>query len=61
MLVRDLLRAVQGLKGSTTHFAEGALTGSSPGLLLAGAEQARITEGHRTLMHEMGELGVLYR
>jgi hypothetical protein len=66
VLVRDLLRAVQGLRGSYTSFPDAAaaqprLNDLASGLRLAGADQACIPEGQRTLLHEVAELGLLYR
>jgi hypothetical protein len=64
LLVKDVLRAVQGLKGSYMHFPS-APTAANPadelsGLELASSDQARIPEGQRTLIHELGELGVMF-
>lgn len=65
LLVKDVLRAVQGLKGSYMHYSLSGPTAGSPadelaGLKLASSDQARIPEGQRTLIHELGELGVMF-
>lgn len=64
VLVRDVLRAVQGLKGTYMHYpaAVGAtkLSENRAGLVLAGHDRARIPEGQRTLIHELGELGLMF-
>lgn len=64
LLVKDVLRAVQGLKGAYMHFPAGAQAANpaddSAGLRLEGNDQARIPEGQRTLIHELGELGLMF-
>lgn len=64
LLVKDVLRAVQGLKGTYMHFPAGAQAANpaddSAGLRLEGNDQARIPEGQRTLIHELGELGLMF-
>jgi hypothetical protein len=63
-LVRDVLRAVQGLKGTYMHYpaAAGAtkLSDNRAGLVLASHDHYRIPEGKRTLIHELGELGLMF-
>lgn len=63
-LVRDVLRAVQGLKGTYMHYPATAgaanLSDARAGLVLASHDQAGIPEGQRTLIHELGELGLMF-
>jgi hypothetical protein len=64
LLVKDVLRAVQGLKGSYMHYPTGLQAANpadaSAGLKLDSNDQARIPEGQRTLIHELGELGLMF-
>eukprot|EP00878_Enallax_costatus_P017689 GHUV01018585.1.p1 GENE.GHUV01018585.1~~GHUV01018585.1.p1 ORF type:complete len:688 (+),score=234.63 GHUV01018585.1:858-2921(+) len=64
-LVRDILRAVQGLTGRYCSFNPASTAGnpatSGPGVLIAPHDQLKLQLGYRTLMHELGELGFLYR
>lgn len=65
LLVKDVLRAVQGLKGSYMQYYPSGPAAANPadelsGLKLASSDQARIPEGQRTLIHELGELGVMF-
>lgn len=65
VLVKDVLRAVQGLKGSYMHYAAGPQAASpaaaGSGLLLAGYTELQLPEGQRTLIHELGELGLMFK
>jgi len=65
VLVKDVLRAVQGLKATYMQYAAGpqaynpAAAGS--GLQLAAQAELPLPEGLRTLMHELGELGLMFK
>mgnify|MGYP001806842077 CR=1 FL=1 len=65
LLVKDVLRAVQGLKGAYMQYPAGPAAANpgdgSAGLILASQEQACIPEGQRTLIHELGELGLMFK
>eukprot|EP00879_Flechtneria_rotunda_P027814 GHRR01029816.1.p1 GENE.GHRR01029816.1~~GHRR01029816.1.p1 ORF type:complete len:624 (+),score=227.32 GHRR01029816.1:846-2717(+) len=65
VLVKDVLRVVQGLTGQYIKFNSTA-AGHDPaaagsGVQVAGHDQLVLPVGLRTLLHELGELGVMYR
>uniref|UniRef100_A0A383WQ52 Uncharacterized protein n=1 Tax=Tetradesmus obliquus TaxID=3088 RepID=A0A383WQ52_TETOB len=58
VLVQDVLRTVQGLTGRYNTF-NGAAAGS--GIAVAPQEQLQIPGRWRAALHELGELGVMYK
>ncbi|KAF8068410.1 GCP3 [Scenedesmus sp. PABB004] len=62
-LVKDVLRAVQGFSGRYNSFAPGPPDPAAPGagLRVAPQEELPLPAGARTLLHELGELGLMYR
>lgn len=64
-LVRDVLRVVQGLTGRYCYFnpaaAAGNLALTGPALVVARHDRLTLQVGYRTLLHELGELGLMYR
>lgn len=67
-LVRDVLRIVQGLTGTYVSFTStskaapaGRLGDAGAGVAVALQERLSLPPGLRTLLHELGELGLLYQ
>jgi hypothetical protein len=58
--VKDVLRAVQGLTGKYNTF-NGAAAAAGCGIAVAPQEQLQIPVRWRTVLHELGELGVMYK
>jgi hypothetical protein len=63
-LVKDALRLVQGLTGkysSLNSSLSADLAAARCGICVAPQEQLLLPIGMRTLLHELGELGLLYQ
>lgn len=60
-----MLRVVQGLTGRYCSFNPASAAGNpamtGPAVVIARHDQLKLQVGYRTLMHELGELGLLYR
>jgi hypothetical protein len=56
VLVKDVLRTVQGLTGRYNTFS-----GAASGIAVAPQDQLQIPGRWRTALHELGELGVMYK
>lgn len=64
VLVKDVLRAIQGLKGTYMEYPQGPQAANpadnSTGIIVVNHEVAEVPEGQRTLLHELGELGLMF-
>lgn len=63
VLVKDILRVVQGLTGKYNCFRSAAADPAAPGsgLAVSPQDQLVLPSGLRTLLHELGELGLMYK
>jgi hypothetical protein len=61
VLVKDVLRAVQGLTGKYNTFNGAAAATAGCGIAVVPQEQLQIPVRWRTVLHELGELGVMYK